>query len=72
MAVKKDEVDKIDIEVNSIYYFEAPVLENQIIGNLKVKLGEEEIEVLDIYAEEGIRKKEIVDYLKEFVELIMT
>ena len=72
MAVKKEEVDKIDIKVNSIYYFEAPVLENQIIANLKVKIGEEEIEVLDIYAEEGIRKKEILDYLKEFVELIMT
>ena len=70
MAVRKDEIDRVEIEVNSIYYFEAPVLENQIIGNLKIRIDEKEIEVLNIYAEKEIRKKEIIDYLKDFAIII--
>ena len=70
MAVEKVKIDKIDIDVNSIFYFEAPVLENQIIGNLKVKIGNDEIELLNIYSEEEIRKKEIWDYLKEFANIV--
>lgn len=70
MAVKKDEIDKIEIEVNSIFYLEAPVEEGRIIASLKIKLNEEVIDVLDIYNKTEIRKKEMQDYLIEFMECI--
>ncbi len=67
MAVKIGEVDEIEIEVNSIFYLEAPVEEGKIIASLKVKLGDEVLEVLDVYNSKEIRKKEIKDYLIEFM-----
>ena len=67
MAVKKDQIDKIDIEVITMYYLEAPIKENEILGNTKIVMEEEVIEVLDIYVKEEIQKKNILDYLKEFL-----
>ena len=69
MAVEKENVDKIDIEVNSIFYLEAPVAKHQIIGNLQVIVNNEKIDILNIYAIEEIRKKEMKDYLLEFLEV---
>ena len=71
MAVKKDEVDKVEIEVNCIYYFEAPVQNSQIIGSLKLLVNDEIIEVLNIYNKGEIRKKEIKDYWVEFFEVLL-
>lgn len=67
MAVKKDEIDKIDILPTTIYYLEAPVKENEILGNVKIVIDNEVIEVLDIYLEEEIQKKDVLEYLKEFL-----
>ena len=70
MAVKIDEIDKINIEVNSIFYLEAPVEKGKIIANLKFMLNNEVVEILDIYNENEIRKKEIQDYFMYFFECI--
>lgn len=69
MAVRKEEIDKIDILANTIYYLETPVKENEIVGNMKILLNNESIEVLNIYVQEEIQRKEIIEYLKEFVKL---
>lgn len=70
MAVKKTDVDKVEIEVNSIFYLEAPVSKNQVIGNAKVTLNGEVIDILQMCTKEEIRKKEMQDYLVEFMLLI--
>lgn len=67
MAVKKEKKDKIDILPTTIYYLEAPVKENEILGNVKIVIDNEVIEVLDIYLEEEIQKKDVLEYLKEFL-----
>lgn len=69
MAVKNTKIDNIRIEINSLYYLEAPIKEKQIIGSLKVLLGDEAIEVLEIYNKEEIRKKKIGDYFLEFLKI---
>lgn len=69
MAIYKMDVDKIEIEVNSIFYLEAPVKENQIIANVKIMINGKVIEVLEVYTQEAIRKKEIQDYLVEFLNI---
>ena len=67
MAVKKEKKDKIDILPTTIYYIEAPVKENEILGNVKIVIDNEVVEVLDIYLKEEIQKKDVLEYLKEFL-----
>ena len=70
MAVKKTEVDKIDIEANTIFYLEAPVVQEQIVGNVKVMLNDDTVEILKIYIKNEVRKKDIQDYMLEFLEYL--
>lgn len=70
MAVKKTEVDKIDIEANTIFYLDAPVIQGQIVGNVKVMLNNKTIEVLKIYIKNEVRKKDIQDYMLEFLSYL--
>ena len=70
MAVKKTEVDKIDIEANTIFYLDAPVVQGQIVGNVKVMLNNKTIEVLKIYIKNEVRKKDIQDYMLEFLSYL--
>ena len=72
MAIKKGDIDKTKIEVNVIYYFEAPIIEKDILGNVKIFLNNEVIEVLDIYNKETIDKKSVLDYMYEFIYIITT
>jgi len=69
MAIKNTKIDNIKIEINSLYYLEAPVQEKKVIGNLKVIIGDEMIEVLEIYNKEEVRKRQIQDYMIEFLKL---
>lgn len=70
MAVRKEKIDKIEICTNAIYYYEAPVENGKIIGNLKLVIDDEVVEVLDICNLKEIRKKEVKDYLIEFLEIL--
>ena len=72
MAIKKGNIDKIEIEVNTMFYLEAPVMEKDILGNVKILLNNEVIEVLEIYNKETINKKDVVDYMYEFIYIITT
>ena len=66
MAIKNTQVDNIEVEINSLFYLEAPISEESVIGTAKIKLGEEVIEVLDIYNSNEIKKKDIWNYFMEF------
>lgn len=67
IAIEKEKKDKIDIEVNCLYDLYAPVIYNQVIGSVKVNVGGEILEILNIYNKEEIRKKNIEDYLYQFM-----
>ena len=69
IAIKNTQIDNIEIEVNSLFYLEAPVTKKEIIGNLKIKVENEIIAVQNIYNTSEIRKKQIGDYLKEFLKV---
>lgn len=70
MAVKNTEVDNITIEVNCLYYFEAPLEANTTVGNVKVKLNNETIATLKIQNTDKIDKKGIKDYFMDFLTLL--
>ena len=71
MAIKNTQVDNINIEINAMFYLEAPVEQNKVIGNLKVMLGDEVIELLEIYNQERIEKKDVKTYFTEFLFLFL-
>lgn len=70
MPINKKIKDNIEIKVNTIFNFDAPVEEGKIIGNLKIFIDDNEIQTLNIYNTENIRKKEIKDYIKQFMYVI--
>lgn len=70
MAIKNVNIDNINIEANCLIYLEAPIDVNQKIGTLKVKIGEETIQIIDILIEKPVRKKEIKDYFYQILKVI--
>ena len=70
MAVMKHEKDNVDVEFSSIFYLEAPVAEDQVIGNMKVLVNGETIDVLNICNKEEIAKKGMMDYFIQMLEIV--
>ena len=62
IPVKKSDIDNINIEINCLYYLKAPIEKGDVIGNLKITLNEEVVEVVDIVNNEEIKKKDRKDY----------
>ena len=72
IPVKNTYKDNIDIEISNLFYFEAPVLKNTVVGSLKVSLNGDVIEVLEIRCLEDVQKKGVWDYFKIFAfEVLM-
>lgn len=70
IPIKSDNVDNVSIEINCLYYLMAPIEKGKIVGNLKVTLNGEVIEVIDIINKEEIEKKNRKDYFFEFLKAI--
>ena len=67
ISIKQIATDKeIKIEVNSITYLEAPVMENFKVGTVIVKNGKDIIESIDILVDKMVNKKGIMDYITMF------
>ena len=52
------------IEINTVNYLEAPILENTRIGTVTVKIGDELIEEIEIKADKEVKKRGIIDYIE--------
>ena len=70
--VKKDGTEKIDVQIDCQYYFEAPVEAKKIIGNYKIKLEDEIIEAGNIYIENAIPRKDFKYYLENIIRNYQT
>ena len=51
------------IEINAVTYLEAPVLKNERIATLSIKVGDELIEEIEIKAKKEVNKRGICDYI---------
>lgn len=67
IPVKKVDKDKIDVEINNLFYFEAPIEKDEIIGSLKVTLNGENVDVVEVKNKQYIRKNDVGDYLRIFL-----
>lgn len=70
IPIKKTDKDKIQIEVNNLFYFEAPLQQNTIIGTMKVNLDGKTLNVIEIKNKNTIPKKDIWDYFNIFAQCL--
>lgn len=71
IPIKKTDKDNINVQVNNLFYFEAPVEIDTIVGSLRVCLNEDVIDVIEIRNRNLVEKRDVVDYLRIFVEQFM-
>lgn len=68
IPVKKTEVDNIEIEINSLLFFEAPVEKQTVFGNLKIINKNDVIEIVEVKNKDLIKRKNIKNYFVEFFQ----
>lgn len=66
--INKSSLKDVKFEIDCSYNFEAPLLENTIIGTLNCNVNEIEICKLNIYTKKSIPKKDIFFYLHVFMK----
>lgn len=71
IPIKKIDIDKIDIDISSIYYIDAPVEKDFVIGTLKVIVDENVVDVIEIKVRETVEKRDIWDYFLVFAKEFM-
>ena len=67
IPIKKVNKDKVEIEINNLFYFEAPVEKNTTIGSLKVCIDGDVVDVVEIKNANEVKRRDVMDYLKIFV-----
>lgn len=71
IPVKKVDKDNIDVEVNNLFNFEAPVEKDAVIGSMKICLKGNVIDVVQIKNSNLIEKKSVKNYFKLFALELM-
>lgn len=69
IPIENTKTDNIELDITSLFYFDAPIEKNTTIGTAKVILNGQTIEVLNIYNNNKIQKKNIGNYFKEFLSV---
>lgn len=71
ITIRKSQKESIKVNINSLYFLEAPIEASSIIGSLCVKVGSEEKMAINIVSREEIKKKDVKDYFKLFMQNYM-
>ncbi len=71
ITIRKNQKESINVNINCLYLLEAPIEHKAIIGKLCLKSGEEEKMAIDIVSKEEIKKKDVKDYFKLFIQNYM-
>lgn len=62
----------IEVEINCIYNYEAPIDKGIKVGNMIIKCNDEILEIVDIVTKNEIKKKRILDYMFEIMGNLST
>lgn len=71
IPIKKDEIDKLQYEINTISSIEAPVNEWCKIGNITVKLNDKIIQSIEIINTKQIERKTWEDYFEALLNKLI-
>lgn len=66
VPIKKTELDNIQIDISNVYYLEAPVDKDTILGTVKVVCNGNTLDVLEIKNKYLIEKRNVMDYMQLF------
>lgn len=66
--IKNGEEDKINIEIEYEDNLQAPIFQNTKIGRILVKYNDQLVEEIEIASNTEVRKKNVKDYLMEFLK----
>lgn len=67
IPILKGKEKEIEVCINYNNNTEAPLKKDEVIGSIEIKIGDEVLLHTNILLKEEVAKKNIVDYLKEFV-----
>ncbi len=67
IPINKNDVKDIEIEIKCKNTLQAPILQDEIIGNVVVKVKDEVISTVNIKISEQIQKKGIQDYINQLL-----
>ena len=67
VPINKNNIKDIKVHVTCKSSLEAPLRENNIIGEIKVMVKDETITTVNILLKETIEKKNMIDYLQQFI-----
>ena len=71
ILVKSNKLDSIDVKINCMYSFEAPLCKGQKIGEVKFYYDGKLLEVNNICFSDNIYKKDFFDYVCECIRSIL-
>lgn len=66
-AILNQNIKDIKMEINALNNIKAPVRKNTIVGTIQVKIDDEVILCANIITKAEVDKKDILDYLKDFI-----
>ena len=72
IVVKNSNINNINVNISAIFEFEAPVERNTTIGKLKVTVGNEIVDIVDIYIDTFVEKKNVWDYFFDCIKAYTT
>ncbi len=67
VPINKNSIKDIKVQIICKNTLQAPLQKNDVIGEIEVKEKEETITKVDILLEEAIEKKNIINYLQQFI-----
>ena len=70
LVIDQNGLKSIDVDINGIFEYEAPVEKNTKFGEVKIYIGNELIEINNIYINNSVSKKDFSDYLEECMRAI--
>lgn len=65
IIIKKCDLNNMKVTTTAVFNYAAPIKSGTIIGKMKITIGDQIVDILDIYVENNIEKKEILDYFVE-------
>lgn len=68
MPIRKNDIDNIEIKISNVYYIEAPLEKDTILGTVKILCKDSVIEVIEIRNRTEIEKKNVKDYMSIFFD----
>ena len=68
--IESENINKIRVNIDTIKFIEAPVLENTKVGEIVLYIENKEIMRIDILVGKKVNRKNIIDYMKENMNML--